>query len=185
MRNRTLQVILFATLFLSPLVASAQRDSTQLSPDKIKSTGLVVTMKDKQSEQRMVAAAKRMNVDRRAFELKITASASLTPDLTIANVGMGHDLVSGHIVHVVVVENKGKVDAGPCALRFMYGMTWDALESIDLDVPGIPAGKSAKIIFTPPDKKVHWWMLGVDVDNKLGEANFSNNLYVIEFKDTP
>ena len=57
-------------------------------------------------------------------------------------------------------------------------------ESMDFDVPGIPAGKSAKIFFTPPDKKVHWWLFGVDVDNKLGEANFSNNLYVIEFKDT-
>ena len=185
MKNRTLQIMLLASVTLCPIVASAQRDSTQLSPNKIKSTGLMVMTKDKQSEQRMTAAAKRMNVDRHAFELNPSLRVSLTPDLTITNVGKGHDLVSGNVMHVVVVENQGKVNAGPCKLRFMYGMTWDALESMDLDVPGIPAGKSTKIIFTPPDKKVHWWMFGVDVDNKLGEANFSNNLYVIEFKDTP
>ena len=114
MKNRTLRLMLLTSLALSPLVASAQRDSTQLSPNKIKSTGLMVMTKDKQSEQRMTAAAKRMNVDRHAFELNPSLRVSLTPDLTITNVGMGHDLVSGNIVHIVVVENKGKVDAGPC-----------------------------------------------------------------------
>src|ERR1700674_470479 len=110
MKNRMLQLILFASLALCPLVASAQRGSTQLSPNQIKSTGLLVTAKDKQSEQRMVAAAKRMNVDRHAFELNPSLGVSLTPDLTITNVGKGHDLLSGNVIHGLVVENKGKVN---------------------------------------------------------------------------
>src|SRR6266849_1553639 len=103
MKNRMLQLMLLASLTLYPLVASAQRDSTQLSPHKIKSTGLMVMTKDKQSEQRVVVAAKRMNVDRHVFELNTLAPVSLTPDLTITNVGKGHDRLSGNVVHVVVV----------------------------------------------------------------------------------
>ena len=79
MKNRTLQLMLLASLVLWPLVASAQRVSTKLSPNKIKSTGLLVTTQDKQSEQRMVVAAKRMNVDRYALEPNITSTGALTP----------------------------------------------------------------------------------------------------------
>jgi hypothetical protein len=183
MKNRTLQALLLASLFLCPLSASAQRNSTRRAPAEIKSSGLLVLTKDKPGEQRIIVAAKRMNVDRHALELSASAPASPTPDLTITKVGMEYHQVSGDLMHVVVVENQGKVNAAPCTLRFLYGMTWDALESTDISVPAIPAGKSAKITFTPTDKPVHWWLFGIDVDNKLGEANFTNNLYVVEFKD--
>jgi hypothetical protein len=124
-----------------------------------------------------------MNVDRHALELNTSAPASPTPDLTITKVGMEYHQGGGDLSHVIVVENQGKVNTAPCVLRFMYGMTWDALESTDISVPVLEAGAHVALYFPPPDKKVHWWMFGVDVGNKLKEANFSNNLYVVEFKD--
>ena len=183
MKSRTLQLILLASVALCPLAASAQRGSTQLSPERIKSSGLMVITKDKQGEERATTAAARMNVDRRALEQKTAASVSPLPDLAVTQIGTAHDPVTGALTHLVLVENKGKANAAACKLRFMYGMTWDALESTDISVPAIAAGKSAKIVFAPPDKPVHWWMFGVDVGNQLGEANFSNNLYLVEFKD--
>jgi hypothetical protein len=50
MKSRTLQLILLASVVLCPLAASAQRGSTQLMPAQIKSSGLMVIAKDKQSE---------------------------------------------------------------------------------------------------------------------------------------
>lgn len=176
-------IILLASLALCPVVASGQRGTTRLSPERVKSSGLLMIAKDKQSQERTTAAAKKMDVNRQAFEPSGAASVSLRPDLAVTQVGAALHPVTGALSHFVVVENKSKADAGPCALRFMYGQTWDALESTDIDVPAIPAGKSAKITFAPPDKLAHWWMFGVDVGNQLGEANFSNNLYVVEFKD--
>jgi hypothetical protein len=152
-------------------------------PAQIKSSGLMVIAKDKQSEERATTVAKRMNVDRRALEQKSAASVSLLPDLAVTQIGTAHHPQSGDLVHLVLVENKSKANAGACTLRFMYGITWDALQSTDINVPAIAAGKSVKLMFTPPDKPVHWWMFGVDVGNQLGEANFTNNLYVVEFKD--
>lgn len=183
MKTRMLQLLLLASLALCPLVASGQRTSTQFSPEKIKSSGLLVLAKDNQSQERGTTAAEKMNVNRHAFEQSGAASVSLLPDRAVTQIGTAHHPVTDALTHLVLVENKSKANAGPCTLRFMYGMTWDALESADIAVPAIPAGKSAKIMFTPPDKPVHWWMFGVDVGNKLGEANFSNNLYVVEFKD--
>lgn len=178
-------MIILAALTPFHLVASAQRDSTRLSPEKVKSMGLLTATKDeKQKAQIISIASKKLNVDQQALAGKPAALNYLTPDLTITYVHVRHAKFQPDKI-VVTMENKGSVDAGPCKLRFMYGMTWDSLESMDFDVPAIAAGKASGISFPPPDQSVHWWMFGVDVDNKLGEANFSNNLFVIEFKDAP
>ncbi len=177
MKIRTLQLtILLGSLFLSAIVASAQRDYKTLSLGKITRQGSLTERKDQQRTQIIIVAAKDLNVDPKALEVNPAALNLLKPDLTIT--GMEAFKPNGH---AVVVKNVGAVDAGPCKLKFRYGMTWDALESMDLDVPAIPAGKSKKIHFKNPDKAVHWWLFGVDVDNTLGEANLSNNVYIVEW----
>lgn len=186
MEIQKLQLMIVLALLVSlPLAASAQRDSTPLSVDKVKSMGFLTATKDKKQRAQITSiAAKKLNVDQHTLEGNPAVLNSLTPDLTITSVHVRRVRLQPDKI-VVTIENKGSVDAGPCKLRFLYGMTWDSLESMDVDVPAIPSGKITGIGFPPPDKAVHWWLFGVDVDNKLGEANFSNNLFVIEFKDTP
>jgi hypothetical protein len=176
---------LFMALALTPFVASGQGKNARLSTAKIAGQGLIVSVKGDKRKQVASAAAKKLNVNPAVIDVAPGAIKVVTPDLTISNVFQIEGSSSQKVQHFIVVENKGSVAAGPCTLKFMYGDTLDALQSVDYKVPAIPPGGSANVNFTPPDKNFHWWLFGVDAGNELKEANFSNNIYLIEFKEGP
>src|SRR6266853_2441019 len=108
MKPRTFQLIIVLVLLtLFSLVASAQRDSTRLSADKVESMGLLTARKDeKQKAQIISIVSKKLNVDQQAFGAIPAARQYLTPDLAIRNVYVRHVRLQPDRL-VVVVENKG------------------------------------------------------------------------------